>query len=139
MQATQFYLEDPSNIESVATALEGTETPEGEEEETKSECYISLYNKLMSLASSDLASFYYNRGYNSYKSEDYETAIPDLKRAYKYDRENGEALFYTGNAYRRIGEDEKAKEIYAEVIDFFPGTERANKAETYLAEINNQE
>ena len=48
------------------------------------------------------------------------------------------ALFYLGNCYRENGDDDKAKEIYAQVMDDFAGTDRASKAETYLAEINNQ-
>ena len=30
------------------------------------------------------------------------------------------------------------KNIYAQVIDDFPGTEKARNSETYLAEINNE-
>ena len=139
MMAAKSYLEDPNQIENVAASLELTETPEGEEEEVKSDSYVALYSELMNHAAPQLASYYYNLGNTSYKEEDYEAAIPNLERAWKYDSTNGEALFYLGNSYRRAGYDDKAKEIYALVLDYFPGTERASKAETYLAEINNQE
>ena len=48
-------------------------------------------------------------------------------------------MFYLGNSYHRNGDDDKAKETYALVMDYFPDTEFANKSETYLAEINNAE
>ncbi len=139
MEAVNSYLSNPEDIASVAASLEMTETPEGMEEDPKSPSYVALYNKLISLAGPSLATYYYDLGYGSYKNENYEEAIPNLERVCNYDPANGEALFYLGNSYRRAGIEDKAKEIYAEVIDNFPGTERANKAETYLAEINNQE
>jgi len=90
------------------------------------------------LVSSQLATHYYDIGYASYRSDDYENAIPNLERAYRYDNTNGDALFYLGTSYRRTGDNAKAKEIYAQVIDDFPGTEKARNSETYLAEINNE-
>ena len=48
-------------------------------------------------------------------------------------------MFNIGNSYRRSGDDDKAKEVYAMVIDNFPETELANRSETNLAEINNAE
>ena len=38
----------------------------------------------------------------------------------------------------RSGDTDRAKEVYAQVIDNFPGTNRASRSETYLAEINNE-
>ena len=139
MQAVKIYLEDPENTKGVAESLEVLELSEENTEETRSEAFNNLYDKLLETEGAKLASYYYDLGYDSYKNEDYEAAIPNLKRAYDYDTTNGEALFYLGNAYRRNNEEDMAKQIYAEVIDLFPDTERANKAETYLAEINNQE
>ncbi|MCR5502402.1 MAG: tetratricopeptide repeat protein [Lachnospiraceae bacterium] len=139
MQAATAYVNDPNDIASVAEALELLEVPEGEEETVKSESFKVLYDKLMELDRESLASYYYDLGYSSYRAEEYAEAIPNLRRAYEYDNENGEALFYLGNAYRYNGEEDKAKETYAEVIDNFPDTERASRSETYLAEINNQE
>lgn len=139
MSAVNAYLNDPENVETIAAALEDIEVKEGDSSEIHSENFDALYSNLLERYSGKLAVFYYDRGYAFYKDEDYENAIPDLFRAFNYDKSNGEALFYLGNAYRRTGEDDKAKEVYAEVIDLFPGTERASKAETYLAEINNQE
>ncbi len=139
MQAASSYVADPTDIASVAASLELLEVPEGGEEPVRSDSFNSLYETLMGILQPDLAAYYYDLGYGSYRAEDYEAAIPALRRAYEYDNENGEALFYLGNSYRSNGEDDKAKETYAKVIDNFPDTERANRAETYLAEINNQE
>ena len=136
MKAASSYLNNPEDIETIAEALNMVS---GADSEFRSEEYNALYDGLMRKISSSLAIYSYDKGYDKYKNEDYENAIPDLEKAYEYDHSNDEALFYLANSYRRIGNDDKAKELYAKVIDNFPGSERATKAETYLAEINNQE
>lgn len=141
MMAVQAYLLDQTDTEGVASYLEMLEKEEadGNAEDYKTDSFTALYDELLLLAGPQLASYYYDRGYENYKAEDYEAAIPDLERAYYYDRMNSEALFYLGNSFRRNNQEDQAKEIYAQVIDNFPDTERAAKAETYLAEINNAE
>lgn len=141
MMAADSYLKDNNDIESIAKYMESLEVEETDEENTsyKTESFTTLYNDLMGLVGSQLASYYYNLGYESYRQDKYEEAIPNLERAYRYDETNSEALFYLGNSYRRNNEEDKAKEVYAQIIDNFPNTDRASKAETYLAEINNAE
>ncbi|MCR4851077.1 MAG: tetratricopeptide repeat protein [Lachnospiraceae bacterium] len=136
MNATVSYYSNPEDIETIATYLEMLENTD---EEVKSDSFMSLYNYLIANVGPSLATYYYEQGFNTYKAENYDDAIPDLNRAYRYNKENSDAVFYMANAYRKIGDDTKAKEYYAEVIDNFPGTDHALKAETYLAEINNQE
>ena len=84
----------------------------------------------------DIAKAYYNDGYEAYRQENYEDAIPNLEKAFKYDAANGEALYDLANAYYRIGEEDKARETYQRVIELFPGTEKASKSEDFLAEID---
>lgn len=143
MKAVRAYIENPGDIEMMASCLEELEeeTAEGEEkeEEQRTEAFTALYDKLIEIVGPSLATYYYNAGNSSYRAEDYETAIPNLQRAYQYDETNADALFNLGNSYRRSNDEVKAKEIYAMVIDNFPGTELANRSETSLAEINNAE
>lgn len=138
MMAVGAYLENPEDIETIAGYMEALETEEGTEEETRTKSFTELEDKFLTLVGSDLASYYYDTGYESYRGERFEEAIPNLERAYRYDETNGDALFYLGNSYRGMGDNDKAKEIYAQVIDKFPGTDRAGRAETFLAEINNE-
>lgn len=141
MMAVNAYLENPEDIEKIASYLETIDAGEEEEEAgaERSEAFTGLYDKLLELLSDKLVNYYYNAGYESYRAENYDEAIPNLQRAWQYDNTKSEALFYLGNCYHRSGEDDKAKETYAEVIDNFPNTEFANKSETALAEINNAE
>ncbi len=140
MMAVDTYLKNPGNIEAIAACLESLDGEESKEDgQYKTEAYTSLYNSLLAQVSGKLADYYYDIGHTSYRAEEYEAALPNLQKAYQYDQKNGDALFYLGNCYRATGEIDKAKEVYAKVIDDFPGTVKANRSETYLAEINNAE
>ena len=68
-----------------------------------------------------------------------EDAIPNLEKAFKYDATNGEALYNLANAYYRSGNEDKARETYLQIIDLFPGTEKASKSEAFLEEMGNAE
>ncbi len=138
MMAVNAYMVNPEDIATVAVHLESIELTEGEEQQ-RTEAFEQLYNEFMVKVGPKLADHYYTLGHQSYRDDKFEEAIPNLERAYQYNNTNGEALFYLGNCYYNIGDNDKAKGIYAEVIDNFPGTEKANKSETRLAEINNAE
>ena len=135
MKAVNIYMEDPSDIEGMAEAMQnldldaisGSVSPE----------FTSLYDLLMTKVGPKLADSYYNTGYDAYKDEDYELAIKNLSKAYQYDNTNVNTLYYLGNAYYSNGDTDKAKEIYDAVITNFPDTQSAQGAQTKLAEINN--
>ncbi len=139
MMAVNSYLEDPEDIEKIASYLEVIEEAEAQEDaaQDRTASFTTLYDNLLVQLEGKLVNYYYSAGYESYRAEKYEEAIPNLDRAYRYDNTKSEALFYLGNCYYRSGDAVKAKEIYAQVIDEFPNTDFATKSETYLAEINN--
>ncbi len=136
MTAVAAYLNDASDTESVATALEQIDIQLIQDDAMSSE-FTTLYNSLMTLVGASLATQYYDTGYEAYKNEDYETAITNLARAYSYDNTNVNALYYLGNAYYDSGDTETAMQIYDQVITEFPDTQSAEGAEVKLAEINN--
>ncbi len=100
-----------------------------------SESFRNLYNQIYDSVSGSVATDYYNAGYEAYKSEDYTTAIENFEKAFEYDSTNGEALYFLANSYYRSGNTSMAVETYQMVIDNFPDTEKAKKAENYIKEI----
>lgn len=137
MMAVSAYFANPEDIEAIAVYMEALEAEE-DEPVNRTASFTNLEENFLELVGIQLSAYYYEMGYASYRSDNYEEAIPNLRRAYRYDETNGDALFYMGNSYRRCGDNDTAKEIYAKVIDDFPGTEKARSSETYLAEINNE-
>lgn len=139
MKAAGAYLTDPEEITVVADYLDEIDMEDSEEEVETSEAFDNLYNTLLALVGPSIAESYYNDGYEAYRQENYEDAIPNLEKAFKYDATNGEALYNLANAYYRIGNEDKARETYLQIIDLFPGTEKASKSEAFLEEMGNAE
>lgn len=135
MKAVNLYMEDSSDIEGIAEALAGIDLDVISADVSPE--FTSLYDFLMTKVGKELAESYYDTGYTAYKSDDYETAIKNLSKAYQYDNTNVNTLYYLGNAYYASGDTVKAKEVYDAVITNFPDTQSAQAAETKLAEINN--
>ena len=84
-----------------------------------------------------MAQAYYDDGYEAYRQENYDDAILNLEKAFQYDASNGDALYNLANSYYRTGDEEKAREAYRQVIELFPGTEKARKSEAFLEEMEN--
>lgn len=104
--------------------------------EETSDGFKQLYDSLLANIGPELSVTYYTSGNEAYQDGDYETAIADLVKAVNYDATNGDALFTLGNAYRRSERNAEAVAVYEKVLELFPGTERARRAQHYIDEIN---
>lgn len=98
--------------------------------------YIALYNTLKQSVGATVASTYYETGYEAFRNEDYEKAIEQLSKAVEYDPTNSEALYALANAYRENEDYVQARQLYVQVMELFPETEKATKAQGYIAEID---
>lgn len=139
LKAADAYLTNPEEITVVADYLEEIAPDENEDAADNSESFENLYNTLLALIGPGVAQAYYDDGYEAYRQENYEDAIPNLENAFKYDATNGDALYNLANSYYRTGEEEKAGAAYRQVIELFPGTEKARKSEQFLEEMANAE
>ncbi|ADL34886.1 TPR domain-containing protein [Butyrivibrio proteoclasticus B316] len=135
MSATNIYMTDSSDIDSMAQALSNLDLNAISDDVSPE--FKALYDTLMSLVGSELATSYYNAANDAYKAEDYETAIANYSKAYQFDNTNVNTLYYLGNSYYESGDFENAKTTYDAVITNFPDTQSAAAAQTKLAEINN--
>ena len=139
LKAADAYLTNPEEITVVADYLEEIAPGENEDAADNSESFESLYNTLLALIGPRVSQAYYNDGYEAFRQENYEDAIPNLEKAFKYDAANGDALYNLANSYYRTGEEEKAGAAYRQVIELFPGTEKARRSEGFLEEMANEE
>lgn len=139
MKAAGAYLTDPDDVTVVADYLTEIEEEQAQEEEEQSEAFESLYNTLLALIGPKVAESYDEDGHAAFWAGNYEDAIPNLERAFQYDATNGQALFDLANSYYRMGDEEKARELYQQVIELFPNTEKADKSKATLAEIEGTE
>lgn len=103
-----------------------------------SEAFQLLYHTLLTKIGPELSKIYFDSGNAAYEDEDFEKAIEDLVRAVNYDEQNGDALFTLGNAYRRSEHKAEAIATYERVIELFPNTERARRAQRYINDLNGE-
>lgn len=129
LTATSVYLETQDveqtaqNLESIAENIVIEET---------SEAFQTLYGTLLGIIGPELSTAYYNEGYTAYRNGDFAAAIEAFARATYYDETNMEAWFFLGEAYRGVEDTENAVMIYNKVIELFPNTERARRAQTFI-------
>ncbi len=134
LNAVSVYMESPENTERVGQALEKIDAQAAEQVE--SEHFRSLYRILLTEAGPSVAASYYKSGMDAYQKEMFEEAIEDLEKAAEYDPENGDILYNLGNAYRQNDNREEAIQAYTQVVEKFPGTERARRSQNFLKELN---
>lgn len=121
------YLDNPEDIMVTAADLETIEKNVVLEETSQE--FQALYQKLLGSIGPQLSETYYTEGQEAYRMGDYAAAIESLERAVYYDAENGDGWFYLGQAYRQNEENDKAVAAFDQVIERFPETDRARRAQ----------
>ena len=132
LTAAKLYLENPDNLTEVASYLDLID-PDFAYQST--ETFGEVYNMLLGKVGSTVGQDYYESGMRYYQNEDYESAISELSKAYSYDSSNADALFNLANAYRKSGDNVNALSNYQMLVDLFPDTELATKAQSNINEL----
>ena len=136
LQAARTYIETPDESVKVGEYLEKI-NPESITEES-SESFTSLYSLLLREVGEDIGKKYYKEGMDKYQSGDYEAAIEALTRAVAYDANNQDAYYNLGNSYRKLEKTGEAIEVYQKIIELFPSTSMANRAQSYINELTEE-
>ena len=136
LQAARTYIETPQETVKVGEYLEKI-NPESITEES-SESFTSLYSLLLREVGSDIGKKYYRDGMDKYQNGEFEAAVESLTRAVIYDVNNQDAYYNLGNAYRKLEKTGEAIEVYQKIIELFPSTSIANRAQSYINELTEQ-
>ena len=131
--AARIYIETPGDVAKIGDYLEKI-NPESITEES-SESFTSLYGLLLRQVGADIGNEYYQKGMKEYQNGDFEAAIELLTRAVTYNGNNQDAYFNLGNAYRKLEMTGEAIEVYQKIIEVFPSTSVANRAQSYINEL----
>lgn len=128
-QLLQAYIAyDEEDIETAGTALGNVN------EAYLSDAAKSIYNTINTGVNAEYVATLYSNGYDAYSAQNFEEAITSLEKVVEMDEtyENGNALYYLAQSYRRNNDLDTAKTYYQKVVDLYPGTERAANAQNYL-------
>ena len=135
LAAAAAYLET-ADLEATAASLESI--VQSVDLEETSEGFQSLYRMLLASIGPDLSKAYYEQGYEAYRKEDYTTAISILSKAILYDETNMDAWLQLGQAYDRNNNVTEALETYDKVIELFPNTSSARRAQSLKKSLSNE-
>ena len=127
LQAYVAYTEQ--DIDTAGTALSNVN------EEYLSEDAKAIYGTINAQVNAEYITSLYQEGYAAYNAQNFEEAIPKLEKVVELDEtfEDGYALYYLAQAYRKNNDLTTAKTYYQKIVDLYPGTERAANAQNYLS------
>ena len=83
-----------------------------------------------------LSDEYFKAGQEAYKNNQFDEAVLNLEKAVIYDATDQNALYQLGEAYRQDGKTKEALDTYGKVIELFPGTDRAKRAQRRMEEVS---
>lgn len=98
--------------------------------------FLELQEYLIGQIGDSVATTYYESGIQAYNEKDYALAISNLQKAYLYDSNSEEALYYLGLAYYESGDVASATTSFQDLINVFPGSVLEEKARQKLSEIS---
>ena len=116
------------DIDAAGTALEKVSADD------LSEKAKTIYDDVNAKVNEKYLASMYQEGYSAYNKGNQTTAIEKLKKVVEMDEsyQNGNAIYYLAQAYRRADDMEQAVIYYQKVLEQYPGTERARVAQTYV-------
>lgn len=136
LEAAYMYINKSADEKSIVETLDLI--PKEYLQQGATESFQALYDQILKETGPVVAVEYYNSGFEAYRTEDYEKAIEDLSKAIVYDPDNQEAIYNLANAYYKSGNTRQAVIYYKQVVEQFPNTDRARKAEKYIKEIQGE-
>ncbi len=104
--------------------------------EEMSDSCRALFESLRSSVSPYLADITSGYAYGSYNISDYEKSAVLFEKAFFYNNENNEALYFAAVSYQNIGDNDKAKEIYQYIVENYPGTYIESMSSQALEQLN---
>lgn len=93
-----------------------------------------IYDAIYSDVNEEYMKSLYTEAYREYSSRNYETAIEKFKEILAMDEtyDEGNALYYLAQAYRKNDNLAEAKPYYQRFMELYPDSERAATAERYV-------
>lgn len=132
LNAVMAYLSNPENTSEVATYLDMIDAGFVD---TSTETFRLVYNSLRTRIGTTVGSSYYEEGMRAYQNDAYDEAVTNLTKAYEYDENNVDALYNLANAYRKSGDKVNAIANYQTLVERFPDSELASRAQSFINEL----
>lgn len=105
--------------------------------ELLSESAKTVYDEVNGKVNEQYLASVYEKGSSAYNSYNYEEAVTELEKVVQMDEDydDGNAIYYLAQSYRKLEDTENAKKYYQRVVELHPKTERARTSQSYLDEM----
>lgn len=134
--AAKLYINDLSDSSGgvdyvkIANALSKVNFDKLDKQEAK-----DLYNQIKAATYLEASDKLYDEGHDYYSNRKYDEALDSLSKAYEYNPENVDAIYFLGRSYHQKSDYENAKKYYTILTENFPDSSRAGEATDKLAEL----
>lgn len=97
----------------------------------------NIYDSVNTQVNAEYLESLYIDGSKAYSARRFTEAAELLQKAVDLDEtyDDGNALYYLAQSYRKLEETELAKTYYQKFIELYPGTERAANSQNYIDEM----
>lgn len=114
----------------IAEALYKVKFDKLEKQEAK-----DLYNQIKDASFEKASEELYDIGHDYYSNRKYDEALETLTKAYEFNSQNVDALYFIGRSYHQLSDYENAANYYNMIIEQFPDSDRATKAQQQLSSL----
>lgn len=134
MQAAINYLTTPDDYKAISDMLYSVDATYLNE--SASDAYKQLYNKLVFAVGANVSERLYQDGASYINQSDYSDAIDTLEKAWFFSKNleepNPEILYQLAQAYSLAGDADKSENTYAKILGEFPNSSAATKTKERL-------
>lgn len=97
----------------------------------------AIYDEINGKVNEQYIASVFEKGESAYNNQNYEEAVTELEKVVQIeeDYDDGNAIYYLAQSYRRLEDMENAKKYYQRMVELHPGTERARTSQNYLDEM----
>ncbi len=106
--------------------------------ENMSENARKLYEQILGSVSSELAEGVTGDAYSAYYAGDFEKSSLLFEKAYFFNSDNTDSVYFAAVSYENAGDKVKAKDLYQYVVDNFPDTYIASMSTQALNQLNGE-
>lgn len=78
----------------------------------------------------------YQTGYTQYNNNKFEESLATLQKVVALQPDHVNAIYFIARSYDKLGDTEQARELYTKIIEEYPNTDRATKAQTKLDQLS---
>lgn len=102
-----------------------------------SESARAVYEEINGKVNEQYIASVFAKGESAYNSQNFEEAVTELEKVVQIeeDYDDGNAIYYLAQSYRRLEDMENAKKYYQRMVELHPRTERARTSQKYLDEM----